>query len=339
MMGGAWLLAPAMLGAPEATRSQPANEPASVIWSTPASCPDATVLVEQVQLRLGRPLRAREMVVSGSVQPQDGGFLLRLETMVHGHVDARALWAEDCGVLTDAAALVIAVSIDAVDAATALRDAVGPRVDSTVEDRTSATRFAPAAGRRPRPEAPAPTDPKKSSRDPRRPAVFAAVEGGASIGPTPGPSGAVSLRGALSFGRFELHVGGLYVSPRTRATTNASVRVQLGAVGVHGCFQPLSGRVELPVCVGIESGAMRGDGLDVSGARTRHGLWLAAVAGVGLWAAVHSRVALGVRAEGAGGFVRPRFQLEQPGPVRELFTPGPVVARVLAGIRVRLGRA
>ena len=47
---------------------------------------------------------------------------------------------------------------------------------------------------------------------------------------------------------------------------------------------------------------------------------------------------LGIAATASVPLLRPSFQLRSPGPAVAVFVPAPVVARVVAGIRVMFGR-
>lgn len=104
------------LGLRAAAAGEPSSEPAGLElrWDAPPQCPDRAQLLAAIDATLGevaegerRSLRARGRV---RADPQ-AGFVVRLE-LDDGHASTRELRGTSCEELTDAAALVIAMTID-----------------------------------------------------------------------------------------------------------------------------------------------------------------------------------------------------------------------------------
>jgi hypothetical protein len=102
------------------------------------------------------------------------------------------------------------------------------------------------------------------------------------------------------------------------------------------CLRPPRGRLALGVCGGIEGGALRTRGFGITAPQTRHAMWLAVPVRAGLIVALPRRIGLFAELEGAPLLIRPGAR------VRGLplgYRAGPVSARALIGIEVRLGEA
>lgn len=128
--------------------------------------------------------------------------------------------------------------------------------------------------------------------------------------------------------RLELH--GSHSWPRRAPGPGGSAgRFQLGVVGVRGCGRPRVGPVELPVCVGLDGGALRVDSEGLRPPTTVHGPWLVQSLGVGL-AAGGTRVGFWTLLEGSATLVWSRTLVGE----ETLFRPSPVTARWLAGLEI-----
>lgn len=99
--------------------------PDVVRWDAPGSCPSQTEVSDAVSRYVGRPLGAESVRAVGQVTEGDGVFRLELRLEDDGGgVDQRTLEHSDCTVITDVAALMVAVAIDP-EAATAAALAAG----------------------------------------------------------------------------------------------------------------------------------------------------------------------------------------------------------------------
>ncbi len=110
------LLVLAWQGAASTAGAQVPGPRTTIDWQAGGSCPDGAALRAQLEQRLGRPLSAtarHEIEVHGSVSTGDsGGATLTLTTKIDGQIGSRELQATDCNALTQAAALILALSID-----------------------------------------------------------------------------------------------------------------------------------------------------------------------------------------------------------------------------------
>lgn len=301
--------------APEPPGSEPEPEP--LRWSAPVGCPSAAELRQGIELRLGRPLGPREAQIDARVDPGEGGYRLTLRAEARGVSEQRTLDADDCGALTAAAALIVALAVDPV--------AVAEVMESTAEPDAL-----PPAPRR-RSASPGPSTPESAARGFL--GGLLRVGAGVGLGAGPGATAVPSLSGGLRWGRARLELEGSYWIPRPSEPIESEVvRVQLGTAALRGCGVLARDRLEAPLCGGLQLGGMRGDYEQVS----RTTLWLALEAGVGLswWFAPRFGLAGGFTA--AVPLVRPGFDAATDPPVR-LFEPSSVAGRLWLGIELRLG--
>lgn len=320
------LLLAALVAASDA-RVEPSDAP-SVAWIAPASCPGGARLRGAIERRLGRPLADDEVKLSGVVVDDGDAWSVTLQIAIGERSSTRTLTATDCGALTEAAALVVAVSLDAVQAASMLESPAPAPTPSTP----------PPPARAPTPPVTDPVDAPTDERSRTPPQISIGVAGGVGVGATPSVAAAVTMQTGVWWRRAAITLGGHWQSPRSASIAGGSVAVQMGAADVRGCGRFTRGRLDVPLCAGLEVGAMRGRGSVAPGSRTRVGLWLGAIASLELWGRVHRNLDLGVAAIAGVPIVRPSFQLRGPGPAVAVFAPAPVVARVVAGIRVMFGR-
>jgi hypothetical protein len=135
--------------------------------------------------------------------------------------------------------------------------------------------------------------------------------------------------------RARLELGGLVLAPRTAETPRGDLRVWLAAGGATGCARLGRGMVEVPLCGGLELGAMRGDARAVPGGRSATNWWLAAVAGAGVVVRPGPRWGIWVALQVVVGLAKPGFQARDPGPVVTLHQPAGATGRLLVGVELR----
>ena len=202
-----------------------------------------------------------------------------------------------------------------------LRAAEGPRapvVTPELEPLEAVERVAPAAARRLR--------------------FGVRVAGVFDVGGTPGPTGGLMLAGALIGRRWRVEALGLWLAPRTTRPDPAlplEARVGLLAAGLRGCGVPGRGVIEVPLCGGVEAGALRGAGSGAALAEpgTDALPWLAVTAGPGLvWSPV-PRVGLGLTLDVVVPLLPRRFAVAGFG---DVYSPAaPVAGRALASLELR----
>ncbi len=315
-----------------------------VQWSAPAGCPDQSRVVSKIDSLLGRPLEPDELRMEGRIDPSASGWTLTLTTSVGNLVDQRALEANDCSVLADAAALVAVVMLDPVQAA------------DTIEEEAAAAEAARDEG--PRTIAPPPETPSvrgelepepepepvrpRSAPVPFEPSILARVRGGGEFGAVPSGTGTFDLGIAVAgfgrAGRLRAELIGGYSIGRDATSPNATVRVHLGMVSPRICASLPAGPLEIPLCGGLEVGAMRADS-NASGGGTSNALWLAVHAEPGVRWAFSRRVSLWASAQVVVPMRYPAFELVDPADdtnVEAVYEPQPVAARGLLGFEFRL---
>jgi hypothetical protein len=335
-------------------------------WRVPPGCPDRDALLDGIARRRGKPLEPGQarVVARARVQgPQR--YRLDLELEVAGRRDARVLHARTCTALVDGVALVVALAVDGdpgtppatapdlgVPQGGALEPSDPEALAEPAEPATAASEAVPAPvvpeALAPEPEAlppepalpepaadapPAASPPAPRSR--RRPGGFLRLHGLGEVGALPGPSGGVGLAGGLLWRwfRLELHAG--YLAPRVFDHPDLRARVSLFTFGALGCARLGRGRLEVPLCLGLEAGGL--PAVADSG-RAVVGRWLAAGGGLGAAVRVHPRVALWAFLHGLAAFQRGTLALREPdGDLRVLYDPGIGSARLALGVEVKFG--
>ncbi|WAS99212.1 hypothetical protein [Nannocystis punicea] len=328
-----------------------------LLWSVPAGCPDRDALLAGIARRRGKPLepgQARVVARAHLQGPQR--YRLDLELEVAGRRDTRVLHARTCTALVDGVALVVALAVDG-DPGTPPAPAPDPGApepsepEALAEPAPEPAPVAPEVVPAPAvpdalppepalPGAAADAPPAASPPAPRsrwRPGGFLRLHGLGEVGALPGPSGGVGLAGGLLWRwfRLELHAG--YLAPRLFDHPDLRARVSLFTFGALGCARLGRGRLEVPICLGLEAGGLPAV---ADTGRVVIGRWLAAGGGLGAAVRVHPRVALWAFLHGLAAFQRGTLALRQPGPdgdLRVLYDPGLASARLALGVEVKFG--
>lgn len=344
------LVAALAFAVPVQTPSKPRVEaPRATIeldWQAPPSCPSADQLRERVRRYLpeldeplapgATPMRARAIV-----EDESSAHVVELRMDNAAGQSVRRFSAADCELLTDAVALVIAVTWDPVEASLVLEEGAGGE--------------APVAPPPPEPPPPAPREglspsPTPSARSSSSSASTATrprdrgaarlglrVFGGGGYGPTNAAFGSLGGSVAVFSRRWRALVDGRWVLPRAvRLTGTVGGRFEAWTVGGAGCFVPARGRLEFPLCAGFEAGQLRGEGLpslaSVEGARFPHAA-LRVIPGVS-WAPLE-RLAVGLDLALSAPLTRAEFTVD--GAVVQGVAPVGVL--VVAGLELRLDPA
>lgn len=295
-------------------------------WHAPAECPDDAAVEARVGELLGATPTASERATADVVGDHEG-WTVELSTFIDGAKQTRSLRADDCVVLAEAVAVVVAVALDPVAVATNEASAEGPRVpEPAIESPASA---APVVDR-------AKPVPHSASAAPRRRtwSFGVRVEGGYGIGTAPGGTGLAGLALFAQTGRARIEIEGRWYGPREILEDGAGARTQLGTAAALGCLELGRAVVTAPLCLGFEAGALRARGVELPAPQTVHFPWAAPVARAALAARVHARVRMWLALEGAVLVVRPQLQQGFDAP-EVLWTAPPVAARVMLGVEVR----
>lgn len=320
----------------------PPGEP-RLEWVAPPQCPDAARGAEH----LARFLGGRALSAPARVELTAGATGHVATVTVAGAT--RALHAEDCETLARAAALVVAVSLDPVAAATVVLEREA-EVSTGGTEGEAETAVETDVGSGAPPESIEPPQPERrraswgradmpprgdASSEPRG-SHWLGASGGIALALVPSLTGAVRLGYAFERNALRVQAEATYATPRTityPGEPTVGGRFQSVAVGVRACFAPAAGRVSVPLCGGLEGGPIFGRGVGIADTRSPVGAWIGGLAGAAAVVRVHSRVALTLGADLLVALRRPAFHA---GARRTLFRATPVGLRALAGLELRL---
>lgn len=351
-MIAAWGLL-ALLAAPVEVQHAHDEPPTLALrWSAIAPCPTREQLVERIGaqgLTLGEwvPEVHDHARLSARIDVAPAGAVWRAELEL---VDAdgraqRSFEASSCDALAEAVALIVAVTLDPV----AVTQALARRDAAIVEPEPSPE---PEPAPEPEPTARPPLGPVASDDDEQgiqlvldadddelqrrarpRLRVGVSLHGGASYGPTLRAFGLLGGRAALLGEAWRVELGARWAAPRRVVDTGAAASIDAWMVELRGCGVPKPGPIELPICLGVEAGLVRGLGRDpVPDPARATFAWLAPSLSVGLrWAPVE-RFAFGPELALVVPVTRGRFVAG----TRELDRLATIGARALLELELRL---
>jgi hypothetical protein len=327
-----------------------ADDPLTLQWSAPASCPADDAVRGEIDELLGAPGETPRprAIAALTVVELDTGYRLEVEVEVDGETSARTIEGETCADLAKAAAFIVATAIDPrLVAGSPARDQDPETVPNAVPETSPEPEPEPESEPEsepepvssppdPKPHASGTTDPARA--DPRALRFGGALEAGVGFGPLPAVGAVVGLQLALLGRRFRVEALAHYWTP-SRATSPADPDVEAIAqaweLGARGCGVLSRAIVEVPLCGGVAAGAIHaeGQGALVETARTR-AAWVRALAGPAVRVRVTDRLWLGARVEGFVVLASGRFVTEPSG--TEVFGPrrGGITGTV--GIELRL---
>jgi hypothetical protein len=330
------LLALLLTGAPPVEVQRPHDEAPTLAlsWSTAgaAACPEREIVIEAIgdsglreQLGEWVPQQHPQARLAVEVAITVEGDRWRADMLL---IDAdgraqRQFEARSCQALADATALIVAVTLDPM------------AVSASLSAARTATAADPAPEPEPTPEpepvpVPEPTpEPKPEPDDVDRGTlgvsssgagdgevaawrellhVGLSIHGGGGYGPTASAHGLVGGRIGLLGERWRVDVGARWFPPQVTSTSTATGSFDAWTIEARGCWVPIAGPVELPLCPGFELGSVRGRGQTPTPNPTNSSfLWLAPSLSQGLaWAPVR-RFAIGVELGVAVPLTRGRF--------------------------------
>ncbi len=305
----------------------------TVEWHAPPECPDAAAFTRRVSALLPeRDDLEATAFVTVAADPQ-GGFTAEVRCVLANTATVRQVHGAACESVADAAALMLAVQIDALAVGrtmqrhAAILDAPVPPV------RSPATTRASSRVSRPPPATPNPRV--------RRVRGGVRLGGGASFRQLPGVAPTIELGAALLIERARVQLDATWVLDRTvrlgPPNASAGADVMLVSAALRGGFGPAVGTVEFPILGGIEVGDMTARGVGVDNSRLRHAPWVAALVGAGVaWVPVRA-FALRLDPSLAIALARPRFGIEVAGAQRPLYQPPVLGIRLAIALEVRFG--
>jgi hypothetical protein len=301
----------------------------AVQWTAPGSCPDDA----DVEARIAAIVDAPDAIAPtiADVTELDGMFAVELTSTIDGETQRRTLTAPNCETLAEAAAAVIAITIDPVDDAASVdpsSETVPPVAVAPTVDRTPAARERTGTRGVPPP-------PPEGARPERRPLQIGLVfEGGYASAIVPRGGGLVGSGVSLGRRLISLEVGARVWTPRSFSADGESfgARVLMATAMATGCVRPPSRRIEVPLCVGFEAGGERVRPLELLDARPTTYPWLAPLLRLGLRLPVTALVGVVLRGEVAVPLVRATTRVEDFG---VLWQTQALSARATAGLEFR----
>lgn len=346
-------LALASPSGPPALPAQDGTAPRiSLHWQAPAQCPTRTDVLAALEPLSGAPvteggeadLHVEATVVSGS-----HGYSLTLVLDGEQEPQTRVLDSEDCAVLGRAAAIVVAVALDPVTAASNWPPAPGsePTPTAAAPNPTflepEPSLLEPELDREPRPKPEATPRPRTS-----RPRTDSALEYGGgfdvSLAGRVLPGLGVGLAIAPYLGTARVH-GRLLAQYRPQRTTSlpgnddAGAQFQFVSGGARICPNavPTSFRWRVPLCAGFDVGAVIAEGQGAALSRTdaATSLWAAFALEAGATVQIAPRVSLYGAFELAVSLSRPQFFLDNGGLLHQSARLGP---RGMLGLQIHRRR-
>jgi hypothetical protein len=309
-----------------------AEAAAHLEWRAPAECP----ATNEVQRRIGRLLDAGPVDaakpppdVTASVTRRGATYAMRFETRGPA-ARVRDFEAHDCDTLANTAALLFAIAVD--PAAAGRVERLEPHEDADLQPTASTGQPAPPS------PAPGPALVVASGPPARRSGGFVGLRPmlGGTLGPLPGVDGGPAL--AIAFARrlARVEAVGAYWLPRVAESSirdGAGARVAAGWAAARGCVVPATTRVEMPLCAGLQLGAMQATGVGVARASTQRLWWVAVSAGPSLAVRLEAPVALWLSVDAVVPVSRPGFRIEGEGVVHRA---APAGAELFLGVEARI---
>jgi hypothetical protein len=300
----------------------------AVSFRAPESCPTQAEVVSLVEDALGEPIateRNQVLELAAVVTQQlDGNFVLRLTTKSATGTGERFLSNGDCHRLAEAAALVMALSIDPERTEARARQREGQRENeveplpppgppeplrAVLPPPRPLPVFAP-----PQPPPPQPTSPIK---------VFVAGRAmmGAGILPKT-QGGAEVIVGVASEEGLAMRVGASAWLPRSVAIkgSDGAIDVGLQSARFDGCWAEGT-TLRLYGCLGTTAGRLTATGRGVDQAHTEAALWLGALGEVGAFQPLGAGLGVVGSLTGGVSLARPRFGVRFRGESVEVTRP------------------
>lgn len=308
-----------------AIQASPPQPSADVHWVGPAQCVDEVELGALVVELAGVPPSPITLSVTG---PAEAAW--RVEVTYED--TQRVVESEDCALLTEAVALIVAVRIDPIRTAVRVqpRPTPEPAPRPTPEPASAAE---PLSEPKPEPSpAPMSRSPERARPKPQRLLPTAVIGAAGSLGTL--PRGGVALRADVGLRRnaLEVDIGALVtLGPESRATQGVASSFRLFGGLAQACWVLESGAVEAPLCGRAEVGVLQGRPRGLERPNNVDALWVAPALRAGL-APSRGRFAPEGFLEVAAPLLRHRFEAVGVGRLHRL---PPVVLRLGIALRWR----
>lgn len=314
-------------------------------WDGPPDCADTSEVHARVRELLGDHASSA-LAAEAVVRPLGSGY--RLSLVVHRDQEriTREVEAKTCAEIIGAAALIMAVAVNAESSSLAPRPAE-PAADPpmpTEPEPEPTERVSPppepaedsSPPSTPRP----PTEPADRSSAPARPSSRWSLAPELSLGTqvtTPLTVGVGAVVG-WRLGAWGVDVGVTHWFARTLSIDrSAEIGLALTHGTLRGCRRPAFGRVELPLCAGVSLGGFQ--------ARPQRGLedprpsvkaWSAMTASAGVSVTLSPRWALTARLEALFPLVRHALSVDLNSVQRQIYRIPPFAGLASIGVEFRV---
>lgn len=302
-------------------------------WTAPEGCPTEEAIAARVADLAPNPSGGEgTMLLEATVERGTSGFTLALRVSYLEQVDERVIEAQDCGALGESTALVVAIALEPGLESSEPQDRPDPEnAEESIEDPTDSTVPSSIDGGFEDDVGPPDSQPPAPRRN------RGLLEGAGvrlspmvEFGALPSVTGGVAATMLVAWPRWRFELFGAYLVPQRGAGPGDSAGLaQLGVVGVRGCRRLFAGPVEFPLCLGLETGALRVDSRGLTPENTLHYAWLAPSATAGL-SVGGERVRFYAAPEVAVGTLRSRILVNGD----PIFETGLVSLRLLLGLEI-----
>lgn len=319
----------------------PLDPPVRLRWLAPDDCPNAEAVRARTEALLGHGLddpRHPPVDADIAVRGRAGRWTAALALATRDGRRVRPLRATTCEALADAAALLLAVTIDPTAASS--RALLAPSVAPTDRRPTAIPESVPLPPRALAPPPRSPAAPARelappSARVRARPHVFLSASFAAHAGAAPGLALGASGASGLAWRRARLLLTATFAASARSLELAPGARLDArhGAVALAGCRVFARRRVELPLCAGWFGGTIRASASGLDRARPVRlpstGLLLFA----GLRVLLHRHLALALDLGLQVPVVRPSFLVDGLGVAHRA---APVASGGQFGLELRL---
>jgi hypothetical protein len=319
-----WLGALALAAHP--SRPSAAESVLELGWAAPPGCPSGQEAEADV-LRLARldgrapPHRLTAQVTIE--RTSDARWRLELVTELDGISGERLFSGNSCRAVVDASVLTLALILNPGDQpAPPSRSVEAPPKDAMA---ASASQGHAVFAARDREDPPARTEARGG-----RWLVGGHVGLQAGLLKNPGPVFAIGL--GTSLGKASAWLTGSYAPPQDAAIErqpDVGARLWLASAAAFGCWTPVTGRVAVDPCLGIEVNRLEGQGFGVGDAR--HGVmyWTSGMLALNMGLPVGRHLTVKLSAIGLVPVTRPTAFLENIGVVHR---PAAFATKLVAGV-------
>jgi hypothetical protein len=305
------------------------TERLALSWNGPPGCPTAENVQARVNALLGGGASASSVAdvrASGQVERVDSGFRLLLTMGVGSTPSSRVIEAHTCDELAGAAAIAIALlarsTVEGASAPSTGDDTSLPSASNGHGEpppATPQTRATASSNKEPEPlEEPPPT---------RLHLSIDAPTGVASWGLLPSAGLGVGVALGIRWKALRAAAGGALWQPQEHRDSAFATRFTLQSGQIEACLIEGIRGLELGPCLGAAVQRLAGEGIgsDVLSPKSRTAVWLSGLGG--LFASVPTPGFARLRLYGAASVlvspVRPRFVIDQLGPVHEPLLAAP----------------